>query len=295
MVRTVSSPSSALLTLLTTRRARSSRRSNFGTASQSQRDDQGAGDRAAGVEAIEQLTAHGVNVNVTLLFSVERYEQVIEAYLRGLERRVADGEPVDGDRLRRVVLRLASRRQGRCRCSPADSWLRGRVAVANAQLAYARYLDRFAGERWEALERAGARQQRPLWASTGTKDPTYSDVLYVERLIAPGVINTMPEKTLRAFADHGEADAALHGDAARRAERSSTRRPAKASTSTAITAELEREGVRSFSACAPWEPRVDVLVELLEALVAQLARGRPARAARLRMVSFVGLSMIVLR
>ena len=88
---------------------------------------------------------------------------------------------------------------------PPDSALRGRVAIANAQRAYARYRERFAGERWEALRAAGAHPQRPLWASTGTKDPAYSDVLYVEELIAPGVVNTMPQDTLRAFADHGEA------------------------------------------------------------------------------------------
>ena len=94
-------------------------------------------------------------------------------------------------------------------CSPADSALRGRVAIANAHRAYGRYRERFADERWRALGAAGARPQRPLWASTGTKDPAYSDVLYVEELIAPGVVNTMPEATLRAFADHGQATRVL--------------------------------------------------------------------------------------
>jgi transaldolase len=120
------------------------------------------------------------------------------------------------------------------------------VAIANAQQAYGRYLATFAGARWEALERAGAKVQRPLWASTGTKDPSYSDVLYVERLIAPGVINTMPEKTLRAFAEHGEVELTLGADA----EEASAVLAAAAAEGVdldAITEELERAGVSSFS------------------------------------------------
>jgi transaldolase len=166
---------------------------------------------AAGPAAIEELTARGVNVNVTLLFSVERYEQVIDAYLRGLERRAGAGEPLGG--ISSVASFFVSRVD--TKVDPQlddDSPLRGQVAIANAHLAYGRYQDRFSGVRWERLERLGARRQRPLWASTGTKDPAYSDVLYVERLIAPGVINTMPEKTLHAFADHGDVARALDAD-----------------------------------------------------------------------------------
>jgi transaldolase len=156
----------------------------------------------AGVPAIEELTARGVNVNVTLLFSLERYEAVIEAYLRGLERRVAAGEPVDG--IASVASFFVSRVDVKVDAVLApDSSLRGRVAIANAQRAYGRYLERFGDERWRHLQARGASPQRPLWASTQTKDPAYSDVLYVEQLIAPSVINTMPEATLRAFADHG--------------------------------------------------------------------------------------------
>jgi transaldolase len=123
--------------------------------------------------------------------------------------------------------------------------VRGRVAIANAHLAYGRYFARFAGDRWDALRNAGATPQRPLWASTGTKDPNYSDVLYVERLIAPGVINTMPEKTLRAFAEHGNVERALDSDL----------QPATAVVSAAaeqgvdlamITLELEHQGVKAF-------------------------------------------------
>jgi transaldolase len=126
-----------------------------------------------------------------------------------------------------------------------DSDLRGRVAIANAHHAYRRYRDRFTDERWRSLSRAGARPQRPLWASTGTKDPAYSDVLYVEQLVAPDVINTMPEATLRAFADHGHvtSDRAEHVVSAEVTLRDAA---ARGIDLDAVTAELEREGVRSF-------------------------------------------------
>jgi len=128
---------------------------------------------------------------------------------------------------------------------PADSDLRGRVAIANAQLAYKRYRDRFSNERWLALHNAGARPQRPLWASTGTKDPTYSDVLYVEELIAPDVVNTMPETTLRAFADDGDPSRRFDESAAW-AEQTLSRAQGVGIDLAALTGELEREGVRSF-------------------------------------------------
>jgi transaldolase len=197
-----------------------------------------------GVAAIEELTVRGVNVNVTLLFAVERYEQVLEAYLRGLERRVAAGLAIDA--IASVASFFVSRIDGKADAVlPADSTLRGEVAIANAHHAYGRYLARFAGPRWEALRRAGARPQRPLWASTGTKDPGYSDVRYVERLIAPGVINTMPEKTLHAFADHGTVDVTLGPDlAAARAVVSAA--AAQGVDLDRLTSELEREGVQSF-------------------------------------------------
>ena len=198
----------------------------------------------AGVGAIEELTARGVNVNVTLLFSVERYEEVIEAYLRGLERRVEAGLPVRG--VASVASFFVSRIDAKADAVLApESALRGRVAIANAHHAYARYLDRFAGARWEALERAGASAQRPLWASTGTKDPSYSDVLYVERLVAPAVINTMPLATLRAFADHGNAEPTLGPDPSEALGVLSAA-AAEGVNLDAITAELEREGVQAF-------------------------------------------------
>jgi transaldolase len=196
----------------------------------------------AGVPAIEELTARGINVNVTLLFSVARYEQVIDAYLTGLERRVSAGEPIDA--ISSVASFFVSRVDAKVDAMlPSD--LRGRVAIANARLAYARYRDRFADRRWLALRDAGGRPQRPLWASTATKDPAYSDVLYVEELIAPDVINTMPEATLRAFADHGNVRRALSVSAAS-AEETLRRAEDAGIDLDAITAQLEREGVRSF-------------------------------------------------
>jgi transaldolase len=199
---------------------------------------------AAGIPAIEELTARGVNVNITLLFSVERYEQVIDAYVSGLERRAATGRPVDT--ISSVASFFVSRVDAKVDALlPAGSDLRGRVAIANAQRAYARFLERFGGERWLALHDAGARTQRPLWASTGTKDSAYSDVLYVEELIAQDVINTMPGATLRAFADHGQVGTKLGLDVSLADE--TLKRAAGAGINLAgVTAELEREGVRSF-------------------------------------------------
>ena len=216
----------------------------------------------AGVPAIEELTADGVNVNVTLLFSVERYEQVIEAYLSGLERRARARQPVDG--ISSVASFFVSRVDAKADALLApDSPLRGEVAIANAHRAYGRYLERFAGERWEALRALGARPQRPLWASTGTKDPAYSDVLYVERLIAPGVVNTMPDQTLRAFADHGNVGRAVDTDLSE-AERVLAEAADAGLDLGEITATLEREGVDSF--CSSYGELLDCIVSKLPAL-----------------------------
>ena len=218
----------------------------------------------AGVRAIEELTALGVNVNVTLLFAVERYEEVIEAYLRGLERRVAAGQPIDG--IASVASFFVSRVDAKADAVlAADSSLRGQVAIANAHHAYGRYVAHFAGERWRRLEERGARPQRPLWASTGTKDPRYSDVLYVERLIAPGVVNTMPEQTLRAFADHGVVEPTLEADSgAARAVLSAA--AAEGVDLENVTRDLEREGVQAF--CDSY----DQLVACIESKLGSLAR-----------------------
>jgi transaldolase len=198
----------------------------------------------AGIPAIEELTARGLNINITLLFSIARYEQVIDAYLAGLERRVAGGQPVG--EIASVASFFVSRVDTKVDAMlPAGSDLRGRVAVANAHRAYTRCRARFSDERWLALREVGARPQRPLWASTGTKDPAYSDVMYVEELIAPDVVNTMPEATLRAFADHGDPARSLGDDSS--AAEETLRRAASAGVDLdVVTAELEREGVRSF-------------------------------------------------
>ena len=157
----------------------------------------------AGVEALTELIAAGVNVNVTLLFSVAVYERVAEAYLAGLERRLEAGEPLDA--IASVASFFVSRVDTAVDAQlPEDSPLRGRIAVANARHAYARFRAIFAGERWERLAEAGARPQRPLWASTGTKNPAYSDTLYVETLVFPDTVNTLPQATLDAVLDHLE-------------------------------------------------------------------------------------------
>jgi transaldolase len=198
----------------------------------------------AGLPAIEELTRRGVNVNVTLLFSIERYEQVIDAYLRGLTARAEAGEPLD------EICSVASFFLSRIDTKvdeqlPTDSPLRGEVALASARVAYQRYLAKFSGADWDRLGGLGAKRQRPLWASTGTKNADYSDVLYVAELIGPDVVNTMPEATLRAFADHGSVGRTLDTDPAA-AERTLADAAAAGVDLPAVTAELEREGVKSF-------------------------------------------------
>ncbi|HJT37131.1 MAG TPA: bifunctional transaldolase/phosoglucose isomerase [Actinomycetota bacterium] len=157
---------------------------------------------AEGVPAVEELTAAGVNVNITLLFDVDRYEEVARAYIAGLQRRLAAGQPVD------MPASVASFFVSRVDTAvdeqlPEGSPLRGRIAIANAKKAYQRFIDIFTGEPWERLAAAGARVQQPLWASTSTKNPAYRDVVYVEELVGVDTVNTMPEATVNAFRDHG--------------------------------------------------------------------------------------------
>ena len=161
----------------------------------------------AGLPAIEASIAAGISVNITLLFSLDRYRAVMEAYLAGLEAFVAGGG--DPARVASVasffVSRVDSNVDARLDAlgTPEAAALKGKAAVANAQLAYQAHLEVFAGPRWDALAAAGARPQRPLWASTSTKDPSYPDTLYVDTLIGPGTVNTLPDATLEAFDDHG--------------------------------------------------------------------------------------------
>ncbi len=218
----------------------------------------------AGVPAIQELTRRGVNVNITLLFSVERYEEVIDAYLRGLRARLDAGEPLES--ISSVASFFLSRIDTKVDAQlPEDSPPRGRLALASARVAYQRYLARFAGPEWEPLERAGAKRQRLLWASTGTKNPAYSDVLYVEELIGPDVVNTMPEQTLRAFADHGQVSRTLDADPAAAAQTILAARPAGIDLAD-VTYELEREGVRSF--CDSYDELINCISGKLETVQA---------------------------
>jgi transaldolase len=160
-----------------------------------------------GLSAITSSIARGISVNVTLIFSLERYRAVMDAYLSGLEQRLAEDADADLSGIASVasffVSRVDSEIDKRLDKAGADPSLKGRAALANAQLAYQAYEEVFSSDRWKALEAKGARPQRPLWASTGVKNPDYSDTMYVSELVAPGTVNTMPEKTLQAFADHG--------------------------------------------------------------------------------------------
>ena len=160
-----------------------------------------------GIPAITKVLAEGVSVNVTLIFSTERYRHVMEAFIAGLEQAKANGH--DLSTIHSVASFFVSRvdteidKRIEKLGTPEAQALRGQAAIANARLAYAAYEEVFAGERWEALVADGARAQRPLWASTGVKDPSYSDTRYVDELVVENVVNTMPEKTLDAVADHG--------------------------------------------------------------------------------------------
>jgi transaldolase len=161
----------------------------------------------AGLPAITDTIAKGISVNVTLIFSLERYQAVMDAYLSGLEKRVADGGSLEGiaSVASFFVSRVDSEIDKRLDKAGADASLKGKAGIANAQLAYQAYEEVFSSDRWRALEAKGAVPQRPLWASTGVKNPEYSDTMYISELIAPGTVNTMPEKTMMAYADHGEA------------------------------------------------------------------------------------------
>ena len=165
-----------------------------------------------GLPAIEDCIAHGTSINITLIFSLPRYKAVVDAYLRGLERLIAGGgnpasvASVASFFVSRVDTETDKRLAG-------HDELKGKLAIANAKLAYQHYLETFAGPRWEYLEGKGATKQRCLWASTSTKNPDYRDVMYVEELVGPETINTMPLETIEAFQDHGEVrgDTVLEG------------------------------------------------------------------------------------
>jgi len=199
-----------------------------------------------GLPAIEDSIARSIPINVTLIFSLERYKAVVESYLRGLERLVAGGG--DPSKVASVasffVSRVDTETDRRLEGHPE---LQGKLAVANAKLAYRHYLDAFSGPRWAYLEGKGASKQRCLWASTSTKNPAYRDVVYVEELIGPETVNTMPLETILAFQDHGEVrgDTVLEG--IDEAEALLTRLAEAGVDYADVTDTLEAEGVQKFA------------------------------------------------
>jgi transaldolase len=212
-----------------------------------------------GVRAFEELTARGVNVNVTLLFAVARYHEVASAYLRGLERRLEAGGPagqaasVASFFVSRVDTKVdaALERIGR-------EDLRGRAAVANAKLAYAAFQEIFAGERWERLAGAGARVQRPLWGSTSTKNPDYPDTLYVDELIGPDTVNTMPDATIEAARDHAHPERSVDRGVEAAGEHMEQLADAGVDLDDIVLRQLVDEGVKAFA------DSYDSLIETLE-------------------------------
>ena len=214
-----------------------------------------------GLPAIEEMIARGKSINVTLIFSLERYSEVAEAYVRGLERLVESGgdpSPV-ASVASFFVSRVDTEADPRLEEAGAPAELQGKLAIANAKLAYRRYQEIFAGERWEALAERGATTQRCLWASTSTKNPAYSDVMYVEELIGPKTVDTMPEETIRAFQDHGRVALTLE-EGLDEAE-GVFRRVAEAGVDyDDVTETLEREGVEKFA---------DSFAELLDGIRAK--------------------------
>jgi len=221
-----------------------------------------------GLPAIATLTGEGMSVNITLIFSLARYQQVMEAWLSGLEAHAARGEPLDTIRsvasffvsrvdtkVDKAIDEAAGQLDGSARAELVA--MKGQAAVANARLAYARFKDVVASPRFRALAERGAHPQRPLWASTSTKSPAYRDVLYVEELIGPDTVNTMPPQTLTAFNDHGVLEPRLerHLD---RAQALFDRLPQLGIPLEALIAQLEPEGVAAFA------KSYDSLLEALE-------------------------------
>jgi transaldolase len=217
-----------------------------------------------GLQAIEHCIAAGRSINVTLLFSLERHRGAMEAYLNGLERFVAGGG--DATKVRSVasffVSRVDTETDKRLEAIGSEEALalRGKLAIANARIAYQHYNEIFSGERWEALEAKGALPQRCLWASTSTKNPEYRDVLYVEELIGPHTVNTMPEETIQAFQDHGEVRGDTVLDGVDEAHRLLELLASVGIDYDDVVATLEKEGVQKFS---------DSFAELLDGVKAK--------------------------
>ena len=232
-----------------------------------------------GLPAITACLRDGISVNVTLIFSLERYGQVIDAFMAGLEG--ADGRDLSA--ISSVASFFVSRmdtevdRRLASIGGPAADALRGKAAIANARLAYQLYEQKFAAPRWAALQASGARPQRPLWASTSTKDPAYRDTMYVEELVAPGTVNTMPEETLHATAAHGE----LRGDTIHgRYEESRAVFDHLAALGVSyddVVGVLEEEGVRKFA--TSWHELLTTIETEMAAVRSPISAGDPAGPA----------------
>jgi transaldolase/glucose-6-phosphate isomerase len=202
-----------------------------------------------GVDAFRELTAAGISVNVTLLFAVSRYEEIANAYVEGLERRAAAGEPID--RLASVASFFVSRVDGKVDKRLEELGhpeLQGIAAVANAKLAYRSFQRIFSGPRWEALAAKGANVQRPLWASTSTKNPAYPDTLYVDTLIGPDTVNTMPEATIDATREHGHPARTIDAKVDEAAAHMAELERLGVDLDRILAHELVDEGVKSFAA-----------------------------------------------
>src|SRR5688500_4486021 len=198
-----------------------------------------------GIPAIRKAIAAGLNINVTLIFSLKRYAEVMDAYLSGLEDHLASGHSID--HVASVASFFVSRVDSKIDPKLSeDSALRGKAAIANAKLAYDEYHKTFAGRRWENLKVKGARVQRPLWASTSTKNPAYADTIYLDNLIGPETVNTVPPATLEAFRDHGVAAMTLSRDVDK-AQGSISQLETAGISMDVVTQELEDEGVKAFA------------------------------------------------
>ena len=232
-----------------------------------------------GATAVRRLIGEGVNVNITLLFAIEAHERVIDAYMAGLEDRVKAKQPIDGlasvasffvsrvdteiDKRLDALIAKATNQQEKERLA----MLKGRAAIANAKLAYRLFQQKFTSPRWEALAKQGARVQRPLWASTSTKNPQYRDVMYVEELIGPDTVNTMPPATIDAFRDHGVVNRSVDKKVAA-AEGLLREIEAVGISVKDVTAKLLVDGIASF------QKSFDELMAGLESKIGSLAGGK---------------------
>jgi transaldolase len=231
-----------------------------------------------GAVAVRRLTAAGINVNITLLFAIEAHERVIDAYMAGLEDRVKAGQPIDGIAsvasffVSRVDTEIDKRLDDKiAKAGQAEkerlAMLKGRAAIANAKLAYRLFRRKFSGPRWEKLAGQGARLQRPLWASTSTKNPNYRDVMYVEELIGPDTVDTMPPQTIEAFRDHGVVERTVDK---------------KVSAAEALLREIETAGISIkevtekllVDGIASFQKSFDELIGGLESKMGSLAGGK---------------------